>query len=92
MHASLASGAGERIDLVDFLNQLGPVLAVCKGSGGFGDVRHDLFAAGFFALSPALVAVVAVVAHHLLAAVGDMTGQLCQPVQGIECFTGATVF
>ena len=37
-----------------------------------------------FPLSPALVAVVAVIANHVFPAVGDVRGQLGQPVQGRE--------
>lgn len=68
-HPALAPGADQGIHFVDFLDQLGPALAAGKRSGGFCNRRHGFVAAGLFALSPALVTVIPVIAHHLLAAV-----------------------
>jgi len=79
-HVALAFGAGQGIDLVDFLYQLSPAFVASKRSLGFGNGRYDFVTAGFVSLSAALVAVIPVIAHHLLAAVRNVGGKLGQPV------------
>ena len=60
-HDSLALRAGQGIDLIDFLNEPGPVLPIfLRTSIGFQDAG-DPIVFGFFSLSPADVTVVAII-------------------------------
>ena len=72
-HGSLALGTNQRVNFIYLLNQPRPVF---PGSfSAFHRFKHrenGIVRARLFPFSPGDVTVIAVVAYHLLAAVGDM--------------------
>jgi hypothetical protein len=84
-HDALALRANQGIDLVDLLNQPGPVppkdLFITLRFEDAGDGVIQTF---FLAFSPRDVAVIAVIFHHLLAPVRDVRAHGGQPFQRRE--------
>ena len=84
-HRASAFRALQGIDLVDFLYQPRPVPTRSPvGQLGLQDAGDDVARIGLLALSPRHVAVIPVVADHLLALVGDVAAHRRQPLQRIE--------
>ena len=84
-HGPLTSGAAERVDFVDFLNQPGPVFSVrLQIFVHLQDTGNQCVLPGLSVPSAANIAVIAVVANHLFALVRHMGTQGRQPVEGVK--------
>ena len=91
-HDSPIFRTGGGIDLVDLLNQPGPILTVfLRTLIGFQDAE-DPIVSGSFPLSPRDITVVPIVPGHLLLPVRDMGAHGGQPLQGVENLFLGSVF
>ena len=86
-------GAGERINLIDFLNQPRPCLATGRwGLIGLYDAGDFVIPVFLLPIAPADITVVAIVPDHLLPTVGNMAAHGSKPFKGGKFFCLFTVF
>jgi len=92
-HRPLTLGAGEGVNLVDFLDEPCPVLAVPLGWFiGLQDGRDQSVLVYLLALTPTDVAVVAIVTNHLFALIGNMGTHSSEPLQRIKGLLVFSIF
>jgi len=86
-------GHTQGIDFINFLDQPGPTSpAGPVGQFRLKNARNFILFTSFLAFAARDTAVMAIVAGHLLALVGNMRTHGSQPFQGFECFDLLPVF
>lgn len=91
-HDSPTLRAGQGVNLVDFLNEPGPVLPIFFRTLIRFQDGGDPVLFGFFPFSPRDIAVIPIVPDHLLASVRDVGTHGGQPLQGVEDLFLASIF